>query len=126
MCPSVHSFLSHVFESYPDYNAHHFLPTLRFGTHLPYCIYLVINYKLTVSNIIAYPLTVTLFKLHSNTSLQLTFKLTYIFASKSKRHVGIRAAEILLSRKDQIIIISTMVFVLNVTVWITEIKTLEI
>ena len=50
--------LMHAFQSYPDYNAdynaHHFLPTLHCGTHLPYCIYLFINYKLSVSNIFAY------------------------------------------------------------------------
>ena len=51
--PSVCSFLTHAFESYPDYNVHHFLPALHCGTHLPYYIYLVINYKLSVSNVIA-------------------------------------------------------------------------
>ena len=84
--------------------------------HLPYCIYLVINYKLSVSNTIAYLPTLTLFKLHLNTSLHLTYKLTYVFASKSKSHVGIHAAVIFLARKDQMIIVSTMVFVLNGTI----------
>ena len=85
---------------------------------------MVINYKLSVSNIIAYLPTLILFKLNLNTSLQLTFKLTYVFASNSKSHVGILAAVIFLARKDQLIIFSTMVFVLNGIVWITVAKTL--
>ena len=50
----------------------------------------------------------------------------YVFASKSKGHVGILAAVIFLARKDQMIIFSIMVFVLNGTVWITVTKTHEI
>ena len=68
----------------------------------------------------------TLFELHLNTSLQLTYKFTYIFAYKSKSHEGIRAVVIFFARKDRMIIFSTMVFVLNGTVWVIVTKTLEI
>ena len=55
-----------------------------------------------------------------------TLHCDYVFASKSKSHMGILAAVIFLARKDQMIIFSTMVFVLNGTVRITVSKTLEI
>ena len=129
MWPSVHSFLTHTFESYPDYNGVILIIMFPVSCLLcivePICIYLIINYKLSVSNvIIAYLPTLTLLNLHLNKSLQLTYKLTYI-ASKSKSPVGICAAVIFLARKDQMIIFSTMVFVLNGTIWITETKTLR-